>query len=414
MTIQAVILAAGEGSRMRPLTQNRPKALLPVANKPVLEHLLLEMKEAGVERFILVTGYHEEMVRARFGHGERLGIKIGYITQKERRGTADALRTAGELIDGDFLMANGDIIISANDIGSLVSAGETAMGVFRVKNTEGLGVVEVEGDRIIAIHEKTENPPSNLANAGLYHFTPEIFAAIKRTPLSTRGEYELTDALQIVIDSGKRVVCREIRSWLDVSYPWDLLGANELLLNNMSATIEGEVEENAVIRGAVSIGRGSVIRSGSYITGPAIIGEDCIIGPNCYIRPASSIGNGCHIGAFVEVKNSIIMNGSKVPHLSYVGDSVIGERCNLGAGTKIANLKLDKKEISIGGRATGRRKLGAIIGDDVETGINSSINVGTVIGSGTRIGPGSLASGIIPPGSKVFQPGHGAVSSRSK
>jgi NDP-sugar pyrophosphorylase family protein len=133
-----------------------------------------------------------------------------------------------------------------------------------------------------------------------------------------------------------------------------------------------------------------------------IIGAGCEIGPNCYIRPATSIGDGCHVGASVEVKNSIIMRGSKLPHHNYVGDSVIGEQCNLGAGTKIANLRLDKKDIQVAGINTKRRKLGAIMGDRVETGINASINVGSMIGNNTFIGPGASASGVILPDSKLF------------
>ncbi len=173
-------------------------------------------------------------------------------------------------------------------------------------------------------------------------------------------------------------------------------------MSNVKPQNEGETEENVVIKGAVGIGKNTVVRSGSYIVGPVIIGQDCAIGPNCYIRASTAIGSGCHIGAAVEVKNSIIMRGSKIPHLNYVGDSVIGEDCNFGAGTKVANLRLDEKDIQVGGINTGRRKLGAIVGDKVETGINVSINVGTMIGNNTFIGPGALVGGIISPGSEIF------------
>jgi len=138
-----------------------------------------------------------------------------------------------------------------------------------------------------------------------------------------------------------------------------------------------------------------VVRSGSYIVGPVIIGDDCDIGPNCYLRPYTAIGDNCHIGAAVEVKNSIIMRGSKIPHHNYVGDSIIGEGCNLGSGTKIANLRLDKKNVEVAGIDTRRRKLGAIIGDRVETGINASINVGSIIDNDAHIGPGAVVGGII-------------------
>ncbi len=164
----------------------------------------------------------------------------------------------------------------------------------------------------------------------------------------------------------------------------------------------GKIEKNVTLKGAVAIGKDTLIKSGAYIEGPVIIGERCQIGPNCYIRASTAIGDGCHIGAAVEVKNSIIMKNTKIPHLNYVGDSVIGEDCNLGAGTKIANLRLDKSDISVGGIETHRRKLGAVIGDGVETGINVSINVGSIIGERTFIGPGALVQGVIKPGSRIF------------
>ena len=143
-------------------------------------------------------------------------------------------------------------------------------------------------------------------------------------------------------------------------------------------------------------------RQGSYIVGPVVIGENCEIGPNCYIRPCTTIGDNCHIGNAVEVKNCIVMRDSNLLHHNYAGDSIIGEGCNFGAGTKIANLRLDKREVRICGVNTGRRKLGAIIGDKVETGINASINVGSMIGNNTFIGPGAVASGVVSPESRIF------------
>jgi NDP-sugar pyrophosphorylase family protein len=180
------------------------------------------------------------------------------------------------------------------------------------------------------------------------------------------------------------------------------LTANETLMQTMESSLLGDIEPNAVIKGPLSLGKGSVIRSGSYIVGPVIIGENCDIGPHCFIRPSTAIGNNCHVGAAVELKNTILMSGSKIPHLSYVGDSIIGENCNLGAGTKIANLRLDKTNVVIGGKDTGRRKLGAILGDNVQTGINASINLGTLIGNNSLIGPGALVHGIVPPRSRIL------------
>jgi len=387
---------------MRPLTFTRPKVMLPIVNRPILEHLLVEVREAGVEEFVFVVGYHDEKVRDYFEDGAQWGVSISYANQRRQSGTADALKAVKNLVDGNFLVINGDIIVGRKDISQLIQKGSTTMGVVKVEDTWGLGVVEISGDRITRIYEKVARPTSPMANSGLYLFTPEIFDAISQTAKSPRGEYEITSSLQLMIDNGHHVLYQELGHWLDLSYPWDLLRANETLLAGVKSQNLGEVEDNVVMKGEVSVGRGTIIRSGSYIMGPVIIGQGCDIGPNCFIRSGTAIGDACRIGNAVEVKNSIVMKGSKIPHHNYVGDSVIGEGCNLGAGTKIANLKLDKKSVVVGDVDTRRHKLGAILGDGVETGINASINVGCVIGNNALIGPGALAHGIILPNSKVF------------
>ncbi len=399
--MKAVILAAGEGNRMRPLTGNRPKVMLPIGNKPILEHLLIEVREAGIKEFIFIVGYCDEQVRKYFGKGDRWGVAIDYSEQRKQMGTADAVRMVRGMVEGNFLTLNGDVVISRQDVGRLKKNDRNTMSIIEVKDHRGLGMVELSEEKVVKIYEKTQNPPTLMANTGMYLFTPEVFEAIERTGKSPRGEYEITDTLQLLMETGDELHYQEIKSWLDLSYPWDLLRGNESVIEGLEAQNLGEVEDNAVLKGPVAIGKNTVIRSGSYIVGPVIIGEDCEIGPNCYIRPSTAIADGCHIGAAVEVKNSIIMKGTKIPHHNYVGDSVIGEECNLGAGTKIANLRLDKANICIADIDTGRRKLGAIIGDHVETGINVSINVGSVIGNNTFIGPGAVVSGVIKPDSKI-------------
>ncbi len=401
--MKAVILAAGEGKRMRPLTYERPKVMLPIVGKPIIEHLLEEVKEAGIVDFVFAVGYHDETIRNYFGKGERWDVNIQYVTQKTQLGTADALRRTEDLVEGKFLMLNGDTIVSAEDIRKVITD-DIIIGVIEVRNPEDYGVVETEGERITKIHEKMREPPSNLVNAGVYLLDETIFRALSKTAKSKRGEFELTDSLQLLIEEGNNVFWKKIERWIDVSYPWDLLAANDLLIEKISPVNRGELEENVWIKGKdkVSIGEGTLIKSGSYIEGPVVIGENCEIGPNNYIRANTSIGDNCHIGSAVEVKSSIIMDGTKIPHLSYVGDSIIGCRCNLGAGTKIANLRFDNAHIKAKGLDTGRRKLGAIISDGVKTGINVCIDAGTIIGNNTLIGPGALASGYIEKNSRIY------------
>ncbi|MBM3131514.1 MAG: glucose-1-phosphate thymidylyltransferase [Chloroflexi bacterium] len=400
--MNAVILAAGEGKRMRPLSYTRPKVMVPLAGKPILEHVLLEIKEAGIRDFLFVVGYRDQAIRDYFKDGKDWDVNVSYTTQRKQMGTADAVRSVGNLVTGSFLLTNGDAIIRSEYIRPIISRNEITMGLVELEDTTDMGVVEVAEGKVTRIHEKVANPPSKLVNAGVYFFTPEIFPAIADTPKSLRGEYELTDSLQILIGRGVAVRYEMIGSWINISYPWDMLKANEALLATMESRNLGEIETGAVIKGQVSIGKGTVVRSGAYIIGPVIIGENCDIGPNCYIRPSTAIGDRCHIGGAVEIKNSIIMSGTKVPHLNYVGDSILGENCNLGAGTKVANLKLDKTTIRVGDIDTGLRKLGVILGDGVQTGINSCLNVGCSIGNDSYVGPGMLARGVIRPRAKIF------------
>jgi len=176
--VKAIILAAGEGSRMRPLTYSRPKVMLPIANKPILEHLLIEVNKAGITDFIFIVGYCDEQVRHYFGNGDRWGVNIDYCTQRRQLGTADALKMAKGLVDGNFVVLNGDIVVADKDIRRIMGAKGTTLGVIEARDTKGLGVVELSKGKVAHIYEKAEPPPSHIVNAGLYLFTPDIFDAI--------------------------------------------------------------------------------------------------------------------------------------------------------------------------------------------------------------------------------------------
>ncbi|MDD4250213.1 MAG: sugar phosphate nucleotidyltransferase, partial [Methanosarcina sp.] len=374
--MKAVVLVAGKGTRMEPLTSDCPKVMLEVANRPILEHILNAAVEAGIEGFVFITGYLEEQIKDYFGDGSKWGVSIEYVQQKEQLGTANAIGYARGHVEGAFLVLNGDMLIGQEDLKSLVSRKEEAViCVKEVENPSDFGVLETDNNKVVRIIEKPKNPPTNLANAGIYLFRESLFDFIDKTQLSVRRELEITDSIQMLIDSGAPVGYHPLTGrWIDIGYPWDLLKANEHLLKDLKGSCEGTVEPNATIKGEVAIGKGTLIRNGSYIEGPVVIGENCDIGPNCFIRPSTAIGNRVRIGNAVELKNTIVMEGTHVGHLSYVGDSVIGRRCNFGAGTKVANLRHDGKNIKVilKGRIldSGRRKLGVIMGDDVHTGIN--------------------------------------------
>jgi UDP-N-acetylglucosamine diphosphorylase / glucose-1-phosphate thymidylyltransferase / UDP-N-acetylgalactosamine diphosphorylase / glucosamine-1-phosphate N-acetyltransferase / galactosamine-1-phosphate N-acetyltransferase len=394
--MKAVVLVAGKGTRMEPLTSDCPKVMLQVANKPILEHIVNSAIDAGIEGFVFITGYLEQQIREYFGEGSKWGASIEYVPQKEQLGTADAIGYAKGHVEEAFLVLNGDMLIGQEDLKALLSRTEEAViCVKEVDNPSDFGVLETENNKVVRIIEKPKNPPTNLANAGIYLFRESIFDFIDITQPSVRNEFEITDSIQMLIDSGAAVGYSPLEGrWIDIGYPWDLLKANEQLLKDLKGSCEGTVEPNATIKGEVTIGKGTFVRNGSYIEGPVVIGENCDIGPNCYIRSSTAIGNNARVGNAVEIKNTIIMEGTHVGHLSYVGDSVIGRRCNFGAGTKVANLRHDGKNIKVRIKSklldSGRRKLGVIMGDDVHTGINTSINIGVMIEKGKSTYPGEI------------------------
>lgn len=403
--MDAVILAAGEGTRLRPLTSSRPKPMLPVAGKPILQWDLEAIAGNKFKKAIIVVGYKKERIMNYFGDKFN-GIELEYVIQKEQLGTGHAVSIVEDFVDDSFLVMNGDLLVSQDLISDFVknhrnSDSEVSMGVVEVKNPSEFGIVDIRGKKVRGIVEKPKRSKGNLANSGVYIFNKGIFDAIKQIKKSKRLEYEITDAIKTVIPEGGVYGFRCSGQWIDIGRPWDLLDANEIILKSMALKIDkkAEIEKYAVIKNSVHIGKNSVIRSGSYIEGPCYIGENCIIGPNCHIRPCSSIGDNVHIGNAVEVKNSIIMPNTGIGHLSYVGDSIIGENCNFGAGTKVANLRVDNDDVRIEIKnkliKSGRRKFGCLMGDNVKTGINVSIMPGRAIYPDAYVEAGSVVRNTI-------------------
>jgi len=398
--MKAVVLAAGEGLRLQPITSNRPKHLIKVAGKPLLEYCLDALKASGLTEVIIVTHYMGDAIRQFFGDGERVGLKISYVVQADVLGTGNAVSVVEPYVDDNFVLVYGDLLFAPSAVTNAVQFFEAenpsaVMAVVPVERPESYGMVEVAPENVVKrIVEKPSllEAPSNLANAGLYVFSREIFNKLRQTKASVRGEWELTDALSLLIKDEKTVLATKISKgdWIDIGRPWDLLEANSWALKRMEHKVYGTVENGAHLIGPVTVAETARIRSGAYIEGPTFIDEGSDIGPNCYIRPCTSIGKNVRVGNACEVKNSIIMDGTHVGHLSYVGDSILCERCNLAAGTITANLRLDDGTVKmlVKGKVvdTGRRKLGAILGDNVKTGINALLMPGVKVGANSWVG----------------------------
>ncbi len=398
--MQAVMMVAGKSTRTYPLTLTRPKPLLPVANRPLIYHSLDQM--VGIfEEVILITGYRQEMIRDLLGEEYR-GIRLIYQEQKEQLGTGHAILQAKPHICGRFVALNGDDLFAREDLQKLLNHPYAALAK-TVPDPSIYGVAQVDEQfRLINMVEKPKTFLGNLANIGCYIFEPDIFEILEKVGLSERGEIEIISAIMDVVRRSTVTIVPITGFWLPTGYAWDLLKHQEYMMAGMSESrIEGRIEPGATLQGAVAIGAGTVVRSGSYIEGPVVIGKNCDIGPNCFVRKYSAIGDRCRIGHAVEIKNSIIMPGCHIAHLSYVGDTVAGEGCSMGAGTITANLRHDGKNIGslVKGKKvdSGRRKLGAILGDNVHTGIHTSLYPGAKIWPELTTLPGQAVRGDLLP-----------------
>ncbi|WP_423792602.1 bifunctional UDP-N-acetylglucosamine diphosphorylase/glucosamine-1-phosphate N-acetyltransferase GlmU [Methanocaldococcus indicus] len=385
--MDAIILAAGKGERLRPLTVNRPKPLLPIAGKPILQHIV-EKIENYVDNIYIVVKYNKDKIIEYF----REHPKITFLEQGEIDGTGEAVLTAKDYVDDEFLVINGDIAFE-DDLKDIFKY-KYVIALKEVNNPKDYGVVELDNNNfIVDIEEKPEHPKSNLINAGIYKLDKKIFEILEKINISKRGEKELTDAIKILIKEEKVKGYILNGYWNDIGKPWDLLDANKYFLTKIKREIKGEIGENVVIKGNVIVEEGAIIRENSVIYGPAIIKRGCVVGPLAYIREYTVLMENVFVGNSSEIKSSIIMKNSKIPHLSYVGDSIVGENCNFGCNTITANLRFDNKPVKVnikGKRVESVRKLGVIMGDNVKTGIQVSFMPGVKIGNNCWIGASCL------------------------
>jgi len=355
--MKAVVLAAGKGTRMLPLTLTMSKGMIPVANKPLLDWTCKFLEFC--DEIILIVNEAQRDILANFLNSP----KVKLIFQDEPLGTGHALMQAEQHIDGKFIVIYGDDVYGEDDIKAVAGMDAPVVTSFNSDNPGAYGVLEIKDDYVVGLEEKPQKPKSTLVNCGLYLLDASIFTLLKKLDRSPRGEYELTDAIKLMIEKEK-VKNYTVKTWIPLTYPWNILDANKYLLDKYGSNISKRAE----------------IRPGAVIEEPVAIDDNAVIGPNCYIRKYSSIGKNCKVGQAVEVKNSIVMDNSFVSHLSYVGETIIGRGCNVGASTIFANLRLDEKNVKVeinGVRVdSGHRKLGAIVGDGVKFGTRATVMPG--------------------------------------
>jgi len=410
----AVILAAGKGERLQPFTYTKPKPLIPILNKPFISYILNTLLAYDFRKIIVVVNYLKEKIIDHINRNYGSKVNIEFIYQEKTLGTGHAVKTLKNIVNERFLLVYGDVYVERKVVKKILAEAESFENVLigvPVNNPWDYGVLIVKNGFLEGIVEKPEQgkEPSNIINAGIYVLDTEIFDYLEKIGTSPRGEIELTDAITKLAKRSKvKVVTVNSNEWFELGKVWDILELNRVMLEKIGKTkIKGIIEENVSVKGHVIVGKNTIIKSGTYIEGPVFIGENCVIGPNSYIRPYTVLGNHVKIGASCEIKASVIMDHTHIPHLNYVGDSVIGEHVNFGAGTITANLRLNDKTVKVtlkGKRInSGRRKLGAFIGDHVRTGINVSLMPGVKIGPYVWIAPGLVIYEDIPPYSFVKQ-----------
>lgn len=383
--MQAVILAAGEGQRLRPFTANKPKVMIKVANKPILEFVVNALRDAGIQDIIMVVGYKRHRIMEYFGDGKNFGVRIRYAFQDQQLGTAHALKQAEDLIEGDeFLVLAGDNIVDSKSIQALRKIWSISYKVS--DEPTKYGVLITENGKVKEIVEKPKEPISNLVNTGMYRFGKEVFDWIG-------DKTDLISVINEMIKNGYEFRCVEANLWMDIVYPWDIIRVNELAMKP-AKILAGKIERATVIESC--IGRNSIVRAGAYVKN-SLIGENCEIGENSVVK-SSSIGNNVKIGGLCYIENSVICDNVTIEANCFIKDSVIDRGCVIEPKfTALSGLS----EIKVGDEIH-RVKAGVFIGERCEIEANVVAKAGTVIGNDVKISPSKVVSGFIPDNTRVL------------
>ena len=387
--VTAVILAAGEGRRLEPLTNRRPKPMVPVANQPVLEHVIEAVATAGIDRIVLVVGYRQERIRNHFHDGGEWGVAIEYVEQSTQLGTGHAVLQAEPVVDSPFLVLNGDRIIEPSVIDTVRDRLEAddapVMTVTSADRPREYGVVTLDSDRVTAIDEKPEGPvTTNRINAGVYGFSTAVFDAIRET--DTAGELAITATLNdlVAVDDGVRAVSYT-GQWLDVSHLWDILSVNAALVHRQDVTTTSAVN-------------GDVDSTSATVAADVTLADDVRLGPTVTIGGATAIGSNVTVGANAVVENSVVFPDAVISPGAVVRDAIVASNAQIGPNVTV-----------VGGPATvvvedtvhRNVEFGGVIGDNATIGGGATLTDGAIVGDGARAAGGIVVDGRIESGAVV-------------
>jgi len=386
--MKAVILAAGEGKRLEPLTNRRPKPMLPVGNRPVLEHVVEAVADAGVEDVVLVVGYKRDRIQTYFGDGDDWGVNIEYAVQSKQLGTGHALLQAADHLNDTFVVLNGDRVISPALVSEVMERTETGdtpvVSVTRVENARNYGVVELDGQRVTAIHEKPDahRSQSDLINAGVYGFDSSVLAAIRDTETEPSGELALTATLDEVAREDGLAAVRYGDYWLDISYLWDLLSVNEVVVSRLTdgAGFEPSTSDGAVLADSVAVD------------------EDVRVGENATIHPRVSLGENVTVGPNAVVSNAVVLPDATIEAGAVVRDCIVGENARVGPNSTVVG---GNARVVVEDEVHRDVRLGGVVGDNSVLGGGVVVDPGTVVGDHVTVESGVTLDGRVPPNAEV-------------
>jgi glucose-1-phosphate thymidylyltransferase len=386
--MKAVILAAGEGKRLEPLTNRRPKPMLPVGNRPVLEHIIEAVVDAGLDDIVLVVGYKRDRIQTYFGDGDDWDVNIEYAVQSKQLGTGHALLQAADHLDESSVVLNGDRIISPNLVAEVIDrteAGDTPIvSIKRVENSRNYGVVELNGHRITAIHEKPPANPakSDIINAGVYGFEPSILDAIRETTTESSGELGLTSTLNEIASEQGVTAVRYDDYWLDISYLWDVLSVNDVVVTQL---IGDDRTEPTTGQGAIVADR-------------VAVDDDVRIGANATIHPSVSLGENVTVGPNAVVSNTVVLPDASVKPGAVIKDCIIGENATVGPNSTIVG---GTTRVVVEDRVHPNVRLGGVVGDNSIMAGGVVVDPGTVIGDNATIESGVTLDSRVPSNAEV-------------
>ncbi|WP_336135404.1 sugar phosphate nucleotidyltransferase [Natronomonas amylolytica] len=381
-----VVLAAGEGTRLRPLTHNRPKTMLPAADRPILEHVLDVLVEAGIERLCLVVGYQRERVQEHFGHAYR-DVPISYVHQEKQLGSGHALQQADGDIEGPVLVLNGDRVIDERIVDDTLDTfdGRPTVAVLDHPTPSEYGAVEVDGDRLVELVEKPDSDEYGLINAGVYAFDTDVFDAIERTP-RREGELQLPDVIGTLMDDGEVRAARTDGLWVDATYPWDLLYLTRKLL------AEGRVDLPERGESGVWVADSARVHEDATLQAPVVVGPDAEIAAGAVLGPNVVVGRNATVGSNATVEDALLDADTRVGAGSTLIDCVAGQSVTVGAGTVVPGGPAD---VRVGTSVFETQRLGAVLADRASVGGGVTVAPGTLVGADATVGDGATIAGWI-------------------